>query len=143
MIGTTSGGRVIRNAMARMVTTIEVNVRDWSFSRPANSTFANMLRKDIRRKNNQREWLIVSSLEGHSAQELCDNESFLGSDFISLHERLFCDMEEGKLRPLCDASEAAIPLLKRRKTITVCQRKSTPILMSGSLHYGGLQAVPE
>ncbi|KAK1142048.1 hypothetical protein N8T08_008254 [Aspergillus melleus] len=46
------------------------------------------------------------SLEDHSARELCEHPNSLGPDFVNKGEMLFCDMETGKLWPLCDESRA-------------------------------------
>lgn len=46
--------------------------------------------------------LIVSDIEDHSAQELCDHPNSRGPDFVHKTENLFCDMTERKTYPLCN-----------------------------------------
>ncbi|KAF2200758.1 hypothetical protein GQ43DRAFT_60948 [Delitschia confertaspora ATCC 74209] len=75
--------------------------------------------------------IIESHLEGHSAKELCEHPMSLGPDFVSVTEKIMCDMETEKWWPLCDeghtdlcfdlekkvmrpASEATRQRLKRR-----------------------------
>jgi hypothetical protein len=45
--------------------------------------------------------LVTSKQNAHSARALCESKSSLGPDFVSLHERLFCDMDLKQLWPLC------------------------------------------
>lgn len=40
--------------------------------------------------------LVVSEMQGHSAIEVCNSQSSLGPDFVSLTEMMFCDMSEKK-----------------------------------------------
>ncbi|KAL4948796.1 hypothetical protein BDW69DRAFT_198607 [Aspergillus filifer] len=74
------------------------HVRDWNIS-SRNTTTAGNIRG---LKNNNPDHLIISSREGHSARELCDHPNSLGPDFVDKVEGLFCDMETGKVWPLCD-----------------------------------------
>lgn len=55
-------------------------------------------------KNFQHDTLVVSHFERHSAKELCENPMSLGSDFVSVREGIFCDMETAKWWPLCDSN---------------------------------------
>lgn len=48
--------------------------------------------------------LVVSDIESHSAQELCDHPQSRGPDFVSKVENLFCDMSAKKTYPLCEAT---------------------------------------
>ncbi|KAL2826276.1 hypothetical protein BDW59DRAFT_161114 [Aspergillus cavernicola] len=68
--------------------------RDWASARNSSSSVHGL-------KNNQPDRLIVSSLEGQSARELCEHENSLGPDFVHTGEKLFCDMETAKLWPVC------------------------------------------
>lgn len=45
--------------------------------------------------------LVVSNIDSHSAQELCESDTSSGPDFVSTSEGLFCDMSEKQLWPLC------------------------------------------
>ncbi|KAI9794611.1 MAG: hypothetical protein M1816_004498 [Peltula sp. TS41687] len=45
--------------------------------------------------------LIVSESKGHSAKELCESKTSKGPDFVSTTEKLYCDMKEKKVYPLC------------------------------------------
>ena len=38
----------------------------------------------------------------HSGRELCESETSRGPDFVSKHERIFCDMDTKTAFPLCD-----------------------------------------
>jgi hypothetical protein len=64
--------------------------------------------KDIRStkikgvKNYMHDRLVVSHYDRQSAKELCENPMSLGSDFVSVPEGIFCDMETAKWWPLCD-----------------------------------------
>jgi len=46
--------------------------------------------------------LVFSEYHGHSARVICESHSSLGPDFISLHERMYCDMCEKVSWPLCE-----------------------------------------
>ncbi|KAF1976069.1 hypothetical protein BU23DRAFT_456869, partial [Bimuria novae-zelandiae CBS 107.79] len=46
--------------------------------------------------------LVKSHDIGQSARELCESENSVGPNFYSYHEKLFCDMENKKLYPLCE-----------------------------------------
>ncbi|KAL4983937.1 hypothetical protein BDW68DRAFT_181140 [Aspergillus falconensis] len=63
-------------------------------------------------KNNAPDLLIISNQDGHSAKELCDHPMSLGPDFVDVPEKLFCDMETGKVWPLCEdaSSESCFDL---------------------------------
>jgi hypothetical protein len=52
-------------------------------------------------KNLHPDRLVVSHLPGHSASELCKDEMSLGSDFVSIEEGFYCNMETATLWPLC------------------------------------------
>lgn len=56
--------------------------------------------------------LIISNITSHSAKELCESHTSAGPDFVSTIERLFCDMAEKVLWPLCseDSSYACFDL---------------------------------
>ncbi|KAK4184261.1 hypothetical protein QBC35DRAFT_535110 [Podospora australis] len=45
--------------------------------------------------------LVASNSDAHSSVELCESETSLGPDFISLAEGLYCNMETSELLPLC------------------------------------------
>jgi hypothetical protein len=55
-------------------------------------------------KNNMPNLLIVSSINGHSAKEVCQDPNSLGPDFVHTGEKLFCDMETARTWPVCDGS---------------------------------------
>ncbi|KAI9652386.1 MAG: hypothetical protein M1829_001661 [Trizodia sp. TS-e1964] len=38
--------------------------------------------------------LIISNFDSHSAQDLCESESSIGPDFVSMAEGIYCDMAE-------------------------------------------------
>lgn len=46
--------------------------------------------------------LVISNITTHSAREVCQSETSVGPDFVSLHEGLFCDMTDKSLWSLCD-----------------------------------------
>jgi len=46
--------------------------------------------------------LVVSTDEAHTASELCGSETSHGPDFVSVAEKLFCDMGAKTLWPLCN-----------------------------------------
>ncbi|KAI1623716.1 hypothetical protein EDD37DRAFT_632253 [Exophiala viscosa] len=46
--------------------------------------------------------LIKSGRKGNSAARLCADKSAIGPDFVSLEEKLYCDMETRHMYPLCD-----------------------------------------
>lgn len=48
--------------------------------------------------------LVVSTLPGSSAEDLCAHSNSMGPDFVSTKEKAFCDMSAKKLYPLCDVS---------------------------------------
>lgn len=45
--------------------------------------------------------LVISEFTGHSAVEVCESESSWGPDFVSVVERVFCDMCLRRTYPLC------------------------------------------
>jgi hypothetical protein len=45
--------------------------------------------------------LVRSSRPEHSAVTLCESDSSVGPDFVSLHEGKFCDMTTREILPLC------------------------------------------
>lgn len=47
--------------------------------------------------------LVVSPHEAHNATALCESETSMGPDFVSLPEALHCDMETREVLPLCGA----------------------------------------
>ena len=50
--------------------------------------------------------LVVSSRASQSAVELCQSATSRGSDFVSLHENMFCSMDSKSLYPVCgDAAD--------------------------------------
>lgn len=49
-----------------------------------------------------RESIVGSHDEMHSASELCKDPMAWGPDFVSFHERVFCDMRKKEVWPLCD-----------------------------------------
>ncbi len=46
--------------------------------------------------------LVISGLDAHSANELCESGSSYGPDFVSTVENTYCDMSAKKSWPLCD-----------------------------------------
>lgn len=48
--------------------------------------------------------LVISEMQGHSAIEVCNSQSSLGPDFVSLTEMMFCDMSEKTVWPICTDS---------------------------------------
>ncbi|KAK4164067.1 hypothetical protein QBC43DRAFT_289300 [Cladorrhinum sp. PSN259] len=56
----------------------------------------------VHRKKDNR--LIVSNSAAHRATELCESETSLGPDFVSLAEGLYCNMENSDIPPLCKAA---------------------------------------
>ncbi|KAM7217513.1 hypothetical protein V8F06_007144 [Rhypophila decipiens] len=57
------------------------------------------------RRNQTDDRLIVSSDPAQSARELCESPSSWGPDFVSLTERLYCNMATSELIPLCGSGE--------------------------------------
>lgn len=51
-----------------------------------------------------RKQLVVSEIEGQSAEELCRHPKSRGPDFISRVEMVFCDMTTKTTHPLCEGS---------------------------------------
>jgi len=45
--------------------------------------------------------VIISDFDEHSATEVCQSATSSGPDFVSLKEKLLCDMCTHELRPLC------------------------------------------
>lgn len=52
------------------------------------------------------ERLWVNSRPSQSAKELCNSRTSRGSDFVSVNEGLFCDMETKTLHPLCSTDKS-------------------------------------
>ena len=50
------------------------------------------------------EVLVVSDIEAHSAESLCNSDRSRGPDFVSHHEKTFCDMKTKTTHPLCEGS---------------------------------------
>ena len=48
--------------------------------------------------------LVVSDIEAHSAEDLCGSSRSRGPDFVSHHEKKFCDMKTKTTHPLCEGS---------------------------------------
>lgn len=46
--------------------------------------------------------LIKSGSQHHSAAELCESATSYGPDFVSLSERVFCDIGKKRSWPLCE-----------------------------------------
>lgn len=68
--------------------------------------------------------LVVNSRPDQSAIELCNSPTSRGSDFVSIDEGLFCDMETKALYPLCssevksqcfDLEHERLQMIKRSK----------------------------
>ncbi|KAH7311980.1 hypothetical protein BKA65DRAFT_467954 [Rhexocercosporidium sp. MPI-PUGE-AT-0058] len=59
--------------------------------------------------------LVVSNYDGHSARDLCENERSLGPDFVSRREELFCDMCTRTVWPLC-VNESAVNCFNLKKS---------------------------
>ena len=53
------------------------------------------------RSQESAERLMISSSHHHSAVELCESPTSRGSDFVSMIEGMFCDMETKTLYSLC------------------------------------------
>ena len=58
-------------------------------------------RRHLPRSRKSAERLIISSSHHHSAVELCESPTSRGSDFVSMIEGMFCDMETKTLYSLC------------------------------------------
>lgn len=63
-----------------------------------NQDFVSALKK---RQEVHADRLIVSKMEQHSAIEVCNSQSSLGPDFLSMTEMMFCDMSEKTLWSVC------------------------------------------
>ena len=50
------------------------------------------------------EVLVVSDIEAHFAESLCNCDQSRGPDFVSHHEKIFCDMKTKTTDPLCDGA---------------------------------------
>lgn len=46
--------------------------------------------------------LVVTTSDQHGASQLCNSDRSMGPDLVSQYEKLFCDMENKKLYPLCN-----------------------------------------
>lgn len=51
--------------------------------------------------NNRPGHLVMSDTSGHSGDELCQSESSLGADSISIAEAVYCDMTAKEQQSLC------------------------------------------
>jgi hypothetical protein len=51
---------------------------------------------------------VTGSYSGHSAREIFESHSSLGPDFVSLAQKVFCDMCEKVSWPLCEDGIADI-----------------------------------
>ncbi|KAF1965082.1 hypothetical protein BU23DRAFT_561413 [Bimuria novae-zelandiae CBS 107.79] len=49
--------------------------------------------------------LIKSEMQSHSAMELCESSTSVGPDFVSMVEKVFCDMERKKVWRLCSSEQ--------------------------------------
>ena len=49
-----------------------------------------------------KESIVGSHDEMHSANDLCTDPMAWGPNFVSFHERMFCDMRQKEVWPLCD-----------------------------------------
>ena len=58
-------------------------------------------RRPLPRSRKSAERLIIGSSHHHSAMELCESPTSRGSDFVSMAEGMFCDMETKTLYSLC------------------------------------------
>lgn len=56
------------------------------------------------KNNNDPSKLIVSEYEMHSAKEVCESVTAVGPDFVSIYEKIYCQMGTGHMWPLCDNS---------------------------------------
>lgn len=56
------------------------------------------------RRSNHADKLVISHFAAHSAAELCGSETSKGPDFVSMREKIFCDMENKISRNLCSDS---------------------------------------
>ena len=76
---------------------------------PTKRSLYNVTQGSRPRPRNQRsaERLIVSSRPSQSARFLCDSPTSRGSDFVSVAEGLFCDMETKTLYPVCSPSSVS------------------------------------
>ena len=52
--------------------------------------------------------IISSRHQTQSAKELCESDSSDGPDFVSLHEKIFCDMNSKEAHPICDDKEDSV-----------------------------------
>jgi hypothetical protein len=86
--------------------------------------------------------IVKSDRERHSAKELCDSKTSMGPDFVSLREKLFCDMKERKTYPLCDEQKKTLCFdLKTDKLVGSGKRDdNTPVKTYGkTLKWGNTQ----
>ncbi len=74
-------------------------------------------RRDILRREGDHcvTHLVISDFEDHSAGSVCESPTSWGPDFVSTHERVYCDMCERALWKLCDsdAEQGCFDLSKR------------------------------
>lgn len=51
--------------------------------------------------------VVISSLDQHTATELCQSATSIGPDFVSTKENLYCDMCKHELWPVCSTTITA------------------------------------
>ena len=82
-------------------------------------------RSSWKRSSKSASELVVNSRPDQSAIELCNSPTSRGSDFASVDEGLFCDMETKALYPLCssevksqcfDLEHQRLQMIKREKS---------------------------
>ena len=69
---------------------------------PAPGSVKRSLGQALSRRSGVLSTVIISGSAQHSAKELCDSETSWGHDFVSLKEKMFCDMESKILWHICD-----------------------------------------
>ena len=53
-------------------------------------------------------WVVKSQLEHSSAKRLCQGEYTQGPHFVSLREKLYCDMQTRELHPVCEPETTGV-----------------------------------
>ena len=87
------------------------NLQPWEYTLWNGQDFFDYKPKDSKRSRRQAkndtsfEHLITSPHEKHNAQALCESDTSHGPDFVSLHEKIFCDMSTKMAWPLCMKEE--------------------------------------
>ncbi|KAK7928623.1 hypothetical protein PG985_005621 [Apiospora marii] len=82
--------------------------RDWRDHDPATLSNQIFKRKHASPKRAQKPRatldprLVVSRLEHHRASKLCQSPTSYGPDFVSMTEKMHCNMETREVLPLCD-----------------------------------------